>query len=399
MPASQSASNVLVAFKVQSGISAPASGAGASGLRVKPSQSLKLNKQYINSEEVRRDGMTTRGRQGSRSSSAGYASELSLGSFDALIEAALRGTFTVSTDITQATMTSVTTTTTTIVASAGSWLTQGVRRGDMIKLTGFADAANNAKWFRVISVTASTITVAGTAPLVLNATPDSTFTVTVAKNVIQGSPPVERYFSLEEYQQDIDSSLYGTDMKVVKMDFNAQPNRNIEVTFTFMGLDAQSLSGASSPTFTAPTYTTSLPMVMVDGTIRINGVDYTVLTGFQFSLDLGGQTTPTLSPTSVDVFLANAKLTGSFTAVRQDMTFWTAFSAETQVEFFVTCSENEADPKDFISFYIGNAALSDNSTAIASDGPMIATCPWTAGKDEAGTDHAATMIKVATSAP
>jgi hypothetical protein len=247
MPASQSASNVLVAFKVQSGISAPASGAGASGLRVKPSQSLKLNKQYINSEEVRRDGMTTRGRQGSRSSSAGYASELSLGSFDALIEAALRGTFTVSTDITQATMTSVTTTTTTIVASAGSWLTQGVRRGDMIKLTGFADAANNAKWFRVISVTASTITVAGTAPLVLNATPDSTFTVTVAKNVIQGSPPVERYFSLEEYQQDIDSSLYGTDMKVVKMDFNAQPNRNIEVTFTFMGLDAQSLTGASSP--------------------------------------------------------------------------------------------------------------------------------------------------------
>jgi hypothetical protein len=223
--------------------------------------------------------------------------------------------------------------------------------------------------------------------------------VTVAKNVVQGATPVERYFSLEEYQQDIDSSLYGTDMKVVKMDFNAQPNRNIEVTFTFMGLDAQSLTGASSPTFTTPTFTTSLPLVMVDGTIRINGVDYTVLTGFQFSLDLGGQTTPTLSPTSVDVFLANAKLTGSFTAVRQDMTFWTAFSAETQVEFFVHCAENEADPKDFISFYIGNAALSDNSTAIASDGPMIATCPWTAGKDEAGTDHAATMIKVATSAP
>jgi hypothetical protein len=399
MPVSQSASNVLVALKVQSGIGTPASGAGATGLRVKPSQSLKLNKQYINSEEVRRDGQSTRGRQGSRSSSAGYSSELSVGSFDALIEAALRGTFTVSTDITQATMTSVTTTTTTIVASAGSWLTQGVRRGDMIKLTGFADAANNAKWFRVISVTASTITVAGTAPLVLNATPDSTFTVTVAKNVIMGATPVERYFSLEEYQQNIDSSLYGTDMKVVKMDFNAQPNRNIEVTFTFMGLDAQSLTGASSPTFTTPTFTTTLPLVMVDGTIRINGVDYTVITGFQFSLDLGGATTPTLAPTSVDVFLANTKLTGSFTAIRQDLTFWAAFSAETQVEFFIHCAENEADPKDFISFYIGNAALSDNTTSIAQDGPMVETVPWTAGKDEAGTDHAATMLKVATSAP
>jgi hypothetical protein len=63
MPVSQSASNVLVALKVQSGIGTPASGAGATGLRVKPSQSLKLNKQYINSEEVRRDGQSTRGRQ------------------------------------------------------------------------------------------------------------------------------------------------------------------------------------------------------------------------------------------------------------------------------------------------------------------------------------------------
>jgi hypothetical protein len=30
---------------------------------------------------------------------------------------------------------------------------------------------------------------------------------------------------------------------------------------------------------------------------------------------------------------------------------------------------------------------------------VIAQIPWTAGKDEAGTDHAATMIKFATSAP
>lgn len=398
MPVSQSAANVAVGFKAQSGIGVPATGAGATGLRVKPSQSLKLNKQYINSEEVRRDGQTTRGRQGSRSSSAGYASEFSVGSFDALIEAVLRGTFTVSTDITQATMTSITTTTNTIVAAAGSWLTQNLRRGDMVKLTGHSTAANNGKWLRVVGVTASTITLP-TASLTTDAVADTTFTLTVAKNVIMGVPPVERYFSVEEYQQDIDSSLYGTDMKVTKLDFNAQPNRNIEVTFTFMGLDAQGLTGGASPSFTPLTYTTTLPLVMVDGTIRINGVDYTVLTGFQFSLDLGGQTTPTLSPTSVDVFLANAKLTGTFSAIRQDLTFWTAFSAETQVEFFIHCAENEADPKDFASWYIGNAALSDNSTSIAQDGPMVAQIPWTAGKDEAGTDHAATMIKFATSAP
>jgi hypothetical protein len=398
MPVSQSAANVTVAFKAQSGIGTPASGAGGTGLRVKPSQSLKLNKQYINSEEVRRDGMTTRGRQGSRSSGAAYAGEFSVGSFDALIEAVFRGTMTVSTDITQATMTSITTTTNTIVAAGGSWLTQGVRRGDMVKLTGHSTAANNGKWFRVVGVTASTITLP-TAALTTDAVADTTFTLTVAKNVIQGATPVERYFTVDEYEADIDASLIGTDMKVTKFDFNAQPNRNIEVTVTFMGLDAQSATGASAPSLTTPTYTTTLPLVMVDGTIRINGVDYTVLTGFQFSLDLGGQVPPVLSQTGVDVFLSNAKLTGTFSAIRQDLTFWTAFSAETQMEFFVHCAENESDPKDFCSFYIGNAALSDNTTGIAQDGPMIAQVPWTAGKDEAGTDHAATMIKFATSAP
>jgi hypothetical protein len=189
----------------------------------------------------------------------------------------------------------------------------------------------------------------------------------------QGATPVERYFSVEEYEQDIDSSLYGTDMKVVKMDFNAQPNRNIEVTFTFMGLDAQSADRRERAVVHRPTYTTSLPLVMVDGTIRINGVDYTVLTGFQFSLDLGGQTTAdAVADDVVDVFLANAKLTGSFTAIRQDLTFWTAFSAETQVEFFVHCAENESRSEGLHLVLHRQRRAVRQLDGIASDGPMIA---------------------------
>lgn len=399
MPVSQTSNNVLIAYKAQAGIGVPASGAGGTGFRIKPAQGLRLQKNYVPSNELRRDGQSTRGRHGSRSANAQYSSELSVGTFDALIEAVLRGTFQASLAITQATMTSITTpTTSTIVAAAGSWLTQGVRRGDKVQLTGFATAANNGKWFRVVEVTALTITVAGT-PLVVDAVADATFTLTVAKTVIMGATPVERYFTLDDYSQDIDLSVLGTDMKVTKIDFNAQPDQNVEINFTFMGLDAVPQPSGSSPVLTGPTYTTTLPLVMSDGSIRINGVDYTILTGFQFSLDLGGQIPSVLGAlTGPDVFLSNAKLSGSFTAIRQDLTFLTAFKNETQVEFFVDCVENEADPKDFCSLYIGNASLTGADGSFGADGPYVETVPWSAGKDEFGGSHAATMIKFATSA-
>jgi hypothetical protein len=398
MPVSQTANNAQIAFKAQSGIGVPASGAGATGLRVVPSQGIRLTKNYIPSNEIRRDGQSTRGRHGSRQAGAQYSSEFSVGSFDALIEAVLRGTFQASLAITQAQMTSITTTTSTIVAAAGSWLTQLVRRGDKVQLTGHATAANNGKWFRVVSVTALTITVAGT-PLVLDATPDATFTLTVAKTVVMGATPVERYFTLDDYGQDIDLSISATDMKVTKIDFNAAPNANVVLNFTFMGLDVIPNSTGASPVFTSPTYAVTLPLVMSDGTIRINGVDYTILTGFSFSLDLSGQVPAVIgAQTGPDVFLANAKLSGSFTAIRQDLTFLTAFKAETPVDFFIDCVENEADPKDFASWYVGNASLTGADGAWGADGPYTETVPWEAGKDEAGTDHAATMLKFATSA-
>ncbi len=393
----QTAANIQVSVKRQAGgKGVPESGAGAAGYNVIPTQGLQLNKAAIISELVRRDGMSTRGRHGSRSSGAVYGSELSAGTFSEWIEAVFRGTFVAAAAVTEATagLTSITTTTSTIVAAAGSWLTAGVRRGDKVKLTGHSTAANNGKWFRVVSVTALTITVAGT-PLVVDAVADTAFTLTVAKTVINGT--TERYHTVEEYEQDDDQSMLGTDMKITKMEFSAQPNKHINVTFTFMGLDASINDTGVAPVLTTPTYSTTLPLVMVDGTIRIGGVDYDVLTGFTFVLDLGGVVPPTLSSVSSDVYLGNAKLSGSFTALKEDLVFLQAFDAETQVDFFIDCGENEADPTDFESFYVGNATLNGYSSAIASEGPRALTIPWGAGKDEGGVDRAATMIKYSTS--
>lgn len=390
----QHANTIQVALKRQSALGTAASGASAIGLNVVPGQGLRLIKNTFQSEAIRRDGQTTRGRHGSRRGETSYGLEIGVGMADDLLEAVLRGTFTAATDVTEATMTSITTTTSTIVAAAGSWLTQGVRRGDKVKLTGHSTSANNAKWFRVVAVTASTITVAGT-PLTANAVADTAFTLTIAKRLLNGASPTNIYYTIEEFGNDIAAGLLGTDFKCNRFELSIQPDRNIMATFGFIGID---VAKETSANFSSPVYSTALPLVMVDGTIRIGGVDYSVLTGFTLTWDLGGSVPATLSSTSPDAFVSNGRLSGSFTAMRADMVFFDAFRAETQVELFIDMAENESDPKDFISLYVGNATLGANDASLGADGPLIETVPWMAGIDEAGGDRASTTLKIATSA-
>lgn len=393
MPVSQSGNNVQCALKRQSGIGVPASGAGAIGLNVVPQQGLKLTKATIANEAIRRDGQSARGRHGSRKADAAYQVQIGVGMVDDLLESVMRSTFTATASLTSADFTTITTTTTTIVFAAGNPITKGIHRGDKIKLTGSATSGNNGKWFRVISVSATTITLP-TASLTLNATPDGAATIVIAKTLISGATPVERYYTAEEFGQDIAGGLLGTDLKICKLELQIQPDKHILATFTFMGLDVAEQDTTAN--FTTPTYSTALPLVMADGTVRIGGIDYNVLTGFTLTWDMGGTVPSVLHQTAPDVFLANAKLAGSFTAIRQDMVFFAAFRGETQVDFFVDMVDTAGN---FLSVYVGNAVLNGDDAPLAASGPMVATVPWSAGIDDGGTDRALTTLKWATSAP
>lgn len=402
----QTASNKQIAIKRQTGLGVPASGAGGTGYNVLPTSSLKLNKGQIENNVIRRDGQSARNRHGSRSSGAAYQLPLSQGTLDPILEAALRGTWTATFDITDATtlggsaaITTITTTTNTIVGAAGSFLLQGLRKGAKVKLTGHSTAANNGKWFRVVDVSALVVTLPA-GSLTADAAPDAAWTLTVAKSLLNPQTLIERYHTVEDYGQDMDLSILGTDMKICKLDFNAQPDALIEMTVTFMGLDAVGQTTGTSPVLTSPTYATTLPLVLSDGTIRVAGVDYTVMTGLQWSWDMGGEVPKVIgSQVGPDVFLAPGKLAGNFSAIRSDLTFFNAFRNETQVDFFVDCVEPDiADPKDFTSFYFGNITLSDNSTGIAKSGPDVEQVPWNAGIDDQGGASALTTMAISSSA-
>jgi hypothetical protein len=403
---SQTGRNVLVAFKAETTFNTPPVVlTGAKRFRPNPGGGLKLQLAEIAPNEVRNDGMTSMPRLGSRSVSGGYAGDLSVGTFDDLIEAALRGTWVATVAITQATTlggsaaaTSITTTANTIVAAAGSWITQGVRVGDVVRLTGHSTVANNNRNLRVTGVTALVITVAET--IVLDATPDASFTLTISKKITQPTVPVRRSFTFEEYEQDVDLTEQGTGVRVSSMKISGQPDGMCIIEFGLVGADLNPLTTGTSPFYTSPTLTSTIALTLVDATIRFGGADIAVLTAFEVMYDLTAKTLPVIgSVVTPDVFENPSVVKGSISGVRSDMTNLTRFKAETELELQVLAVEPESEPKDFVSIFLPRIKLTGVDKAFGSDGAMIEALPFTAGPKENTTGYDTTMIAITTSAP
>lgn len=392
---SQTGRNILVAYKPEVTFNlAPAAG---SGFRFRPNGGgLKLAQAPIQPNEIRNDGMTAMGRYGSKTLTGGYSGDLSLGTFDTLIEAALRGTWVAAVAITQATMTSITTGANTIVAAAGSWITQGVRVGDVVRLTGHSTAANNSKNLRVTGVTALTITVAET--LIVDAVADTSFTLTISKKVTQGV--VRRSFTFEEYDQDIDLTEQSTGIRVSSMKITGQPDGMCIIEFGLVGADMNPLASGASPFFTSPTLSTTIALTMVDATIRFGGADIATLTSFELMLDLTASGLKVIgSRVTPDVFENPATVSGSISGVRSDFTNITRALAETELELHVLMVEPEAEPKDFVSLFVPRIKIQVPDKGIGGDGAMIETMPFMVGPKEGTTGYDTTMLAVATSAP
>jgi hypothetical protein len=399
MATEQSGKNVIISYKAQAGLGTPATGAGGTGLQIAESPGFKLNRAQITDPSVRRDGQTRRPRLGSKMTDGSYNVPLRVGEIDTLFAALLRASATAAVNITEATMTSITTTTSTIVAAAGSWLTQGVRVGDLVKLTGHSTAANNGKWLRVLGVTANTITVPA-ASLTTDAVADTSFTLTIAKKIVSAATLTEKYFTFDEYLADIDVSDVFTDVKVSSFKLSVKPDGVAMCTFGLVGLDGTPTATGSSPTLTSPTFTTTLALELDTGKIAISGVDYADVSGVDLEYNLNGKTAAVLATTSPDVFLSNAVGTGTLTMLRPDSTQFTGFRAETQFSLFLHFIEPETDPADFVAFYLGSCIYTGQSNPKGNEGELVQTLPFAFGIDEdGGSSHdVLTSIKMVTSA-
>lgn len=398
---SQSAANVQVAIKKQSGLGTRATGTGATGFNIAPSQGIQGQMAPITSPTIGRDGMKTLDGLGSRKGSAAYQQVLGVGTQDLLWPALLRTTEQASFTITQTDVTSITTLADGIVGASGSFLADfaGSRlyRGMMVKLTNHSTAGNNGKWLPVLGVTAGKISVP-TGYLAINAVADTAFTITVAKCWFSGATPEESYFTIEEWMQDILASELADDAKLAKCDIGGGPNAKLLGTFSFVARDFEYDDTTGTPVLTDPTYSDARELELSDGIIIINGEVRNIITDLSLSYDMGGSVPDVLGPVGPDVVLGNAGASGNLSAFRNDLEFLKQFRAKTPFEAFLVAKEPETDPADFVSFYVGNALLQTPTKQIAQDGLMADSVPFTAGRDQGGGDRARTVMLISTSA-
>lgn len=396
----QTGRNVQINYKVESAFNTLPGASGGKAFRP-TGGGLQLNKQVFASQEIRRDGLQVMGRHGSRSVQGSLNGELSLGTFDDFFQAVMRDTWDAGLSITQANMTSITTGTNTIVAAAGSWLTEGIRVGDIVRLANHAQAGNNSRNLTVTGVTASTITVAET--LTADASADTSFTLTRAKKLarLADTSYTDRTFTIEEYGVDVDLSEVYTGCVINSVRLQLQPNGMISVNFGIVGADGAANASGSSPYFTSPSITTSLPMVGVDAKLYKGGVAVTDLTGLDLTIALNAGGVPVIgSYVTPAMFTNTMAVTGTLSAVRKDLQNLTDFINETEFSIGIVCVENESEPKDFFNIHLPSVKFADvNKNELGSNGPRIETLPLLVGIDPTrASAYDATAVTFQTSA-
>jgi hypothetical protein len=398
----QTSQNVSVRYKVEGTFNTAPGASGAKVLRkAGGGAGGRLARNSIASQEVRDDGQTSMGRMGTYTGAVSYPIELAVGAFDDLLEALIRSTWTAAVTITEATasLTSITTTTNTIVAGGGSWITAGVRVGDVIRITNHSTAANNSKNLLVTGVTASTITVPANS-LTLNAVADTTFTITILKKLKFGATPTRRSWYLEEYNQDITSSEVGGGMRVSSLTLNGQPNGMVSAEITFVGADWQPYSG-SAPYFTSPTTNTAVALVWADARVLLDGV-VKKLTEFSVAINLNAQALDEFGDpdnmASDDVYEGNTQVTGSIALKRADHSWLTKLRAETEFSIAILLVEPDSEPKDCLSLFLPRCKVTDVSKSLGGTGALIDRVPFMVGKKESTTGFDDGMFTICTSA-
>lgn len=391
----QTGRNIAVSFAPETTYGEPAlPGAAAKNFRPN-SGALSLTKEPIRSGENRRDGQMTRGRHGSRSVGGSYVGDLSLGTYDDLLAAIFRGSFDPGLNIAGLGLTADPAAK-TITRAAGSWLADGIRVGDVIRAGGFTTAANNGKNLRVTSVTATVLGV-DYVPAAVGAA-ENGVSIIRPKKLLMGTMP--RSLTIEEAELDIDASEVFTGCRVGQFALRLAPNGMATVTFTVVGQDMDLEEGAASPYFTNVISTSSLGMTAVEAKLRLGDMDVLDLTALDLSVNLGAAGQPVVgSNVTPDVFTNLANVEGSATALRKDVSRVKQFLNEDQLSLHVMFTENESEPRDFCSFFVGNMTLSSaTKSELGADGPRTQQLAFLIGSDDRGGAFAPGALTYQTSA-
>lgn len=373
---------------------------GAQRLR-RVTSDLDLRKQTYQSGEIRSDYQVADMRHGVRSVEGTINGELSPGTYKDFVAAALRRAFGTVTAISSLSITiSGSGPTYTVARGSGSWLTDGIKVGQVGRLTaGSFNAANLNKNLFVLAVTALNLTVMpvnGVALVAEGPIASSTWTVPGKTTFAPSTGHTDKSFAIEHYYSDLDESELFLGCKIQQLDIALPPTGMATLALQFLGKDMTPASGASAPYFTSPTAETSTGVLAaVNGLLIAQGGAIANVTGLNFSLKGNMAAEPVVgSNVYADIAEGRILVDGQLTALFENVTMRDYFVNETEVALAVVLATGSGGTADFMTFTLprikfGGASKDDGEKNLVQTMPFTALYHASGGS---GVNHEQTTL-------
>jgi hypothetical protein len=375
-------------------------GTGSAQLLRRVTADIKETRNPITSNEINTSQQRKTFVHGTRRAEGTINGEHSGGTYTMLQQSLLRRDFTALASITGASLTFAGAGPTyTVTRAAGSFLTDGVKVGMVVRVTAGSVNANNLnKNLFVVGVVALTLTVVPWGNGTLTAEgPIASCTIAMPgkRTYVPTSGHTNDSYTIERYASDITRSNVFTGCKIVGADLSLQPGALITWAFNVLGKGyGQAPSGAEY--FTSPTAATSSSGVTaVNGVLRAASGQQALVTGLNARIDGAGSVGECIgSNYTPDVFLGPITVNGQMTAYYDGGTFEDTFYNETETSLHLVAYAGTTAAAEFFAFTVPLIKL---GAADKSDGPgpTIITCPFEAienGSGGSGTSSEATTV-------
>lgn len=355
--------------------SAKGSLAGTSGGQIlrRTSGTFELAKEsYTTEAEITTKAQLLSNRHGPKVVNGSVSGILSPGTYADLIGSVCRRTFTSVTAITGASITIAGTGPYTVTRASGSFLTDDIKIGMVVRLTAGTFAVGNLnKNLFVTGVTALVLTVTVLNGSTLTAEgPIASATVTVPGKVtyMADSSQTNDYYTFEEWYSDAAISERNLDVQIGKVSLSLPGSGNATIQISAIGLDQ---SKDTTAYFTSPTAeTTTGALAAANGVLLVGGTAVATVTDLKIDLDGKANAADAVVGTNIrpDVFRGKMMATGSFTAYFEGGTIPDLFRDETQSSIISALSAGSLANDDFMTITLSALKLNSSTPDDAETG-------------------------------
>ena len=355
--------NKLVSYKKETTFGTLPSASGAQTTR-RVSSNFNLTKETYQSEEIRTDYQLSDFRHGVRSVEGNISGELSAGAYSDFLASALARNFTAAAPsaLGSTTIASVTGTY-TITRTTGSFITDGIRVGNVIRLTGFA-TNNNNKNLLIIALTATVATVVALNSATL--TPETvasggTYTASGKTTFAPTTGHTDDSYSFESWYADIGQSEVYTGNKVNTVGIALPATGLTTIDLNFMGQDLK--QRGTSQYFTSPTAQgTNGIFAAVNGALIVNGSPIALVTAANININRNMTSEAVVgSNIKPEIYEGRIVVDGDFSTLYQDGTFAGYFDTEAEISLVIALTANNLPNSEFMSFTLPRLKLSSNT--------------------------------------